>query len=472
MPSILPFLLCLQPALSATQVRQWHRIILALLSMSGRVTQLGIARWAGKGSRYRTVHRFFQTRLDWLRLKGLFFEKWLYDPADTYLLVGDETVCQKAGKHTYGLDRFFSSLADKPVSGVAFFTFGLVRVGKREAYPLCAEQVVRTEEEKAAAQQRRQARRKSRDPKAPPKKAGRPRGQKNRSQARVTLSPELSRIQTWGRQVMQAVGTKVGVRYFVLDGHFGNRPAYQMVQELGLHLISRLRRDAALYREPTSAQKQRRPNLKYGDKLDYQALPTGCCVSSVQEGAYRLDLYQMRCRHKDFRNLLNVVVLVKTHLKSGRSGHVVLFSSDLDLAAETLVDYYRLRFQIEFVFREAKQHWGLSDFMGVKQTSVANAVGLSLWMVLLGRVLLTRMRETYPQAGVWDLKSYYRGRRYAWETLKSLPDLAEGIVWEQVQEQVARLGWIHTPAARGVGERLSGTTKHVSEAGRSVCGAA
>jgi putative transposase len=38
------------------------------------------------------------------------------------------------------------------------------------------------------------------------------------------------------------------------------------------------------------------------------------------------------------------------------------FSNDLMIQADILLDYYSLRFQIEFDFRDAKQHFGLSDF--------------------------------------------------------------------------------------------------------------
>lgn len=44
-------------------------------------------------------------------------------------------------------------------------------------------------------------------------------------------------------------------------------------------------------------------------------------------------------------------------------GHAILFSSDVELGWEKLIDYYSLRFQIEFNFRDAKQHFGLEDFM-------------------------------------------------------------------------------------------------------------
>ena len=62
--------------------------------------------------------------------------------------------------------------------------------------------------------------------------------------------------------------------------------------------------------------------------------------------------------------------ILKTHLLTEKKSHVLLFSSDLALDAETMIDYYRLRFQIEFNFRDAKQHWGLEDFMNVNKTPV------------------------------------------------------------------------------------------------------
>jgi hypothetical protein len=61
--------------------------------------------------------------------------------------------------------------------------------------------------------------------------------------------------------------------------------------------------------------------------------------------------------------LLNVIVIVKSSLKTGRTAKVLLFSDDLSLPYDKLANYYQLRFQIEFNFRDAKQYWGLDDFM-------------------------------------------------------------------------------------------------------------
>ena len=119
---------CLRPHVTATTLRQLSRIVPALLVMTGRVTMLGISRWAGPGGSYRTVQRFFSQALPWAMLFWVFFRQHVYRAEEVYLLVGDEVVATKAGKHTHGLDRFFSSLYGKPVPGLAFFTLALVSV--------------------------------------------------------------------------------------------------------------------------------------------------------------------------------------------------------------------------------------------------------------------------------------------------------------------------------------------------------
>ena len=142
---------CLQPYVPATTLRRCGRIVRALLVMTGRITMLGMSRWAGKGGSYRTIQRFFATVLPWGMLFWVFFRHHLYCPDDVYLVAGDDVIVTKAGTYTHGLDRFFASLYGKPVPGLAFFTLSLVSVQTRRAFPLRVEQVVRSDAEKAAS---------------------------------------------------------------------------------------------------------------------------------------------------------------------------------------------------------------------------------------------------------------------------------------------------------------------------------
>ncbi|MBD2359471.1 transposase [Tolypothrix sp. FACHB-123] len=116
MPDILSLLQCLLPQINATTMRQFNQIILAMLAMSGRVTMLGISRWAGTGGSYRTILRFFHKVIPWATLFWLFFRKHLFRANEVYLLAGDEVVISKSGKKTHDLLANFRLL--NPDSGI------------------------------------------------------------------------------------------------------------------------------------------------------------------------------------------------------------------------------------------------------------------------------------------------------------------------------------------------------------------
>ena len=65
MPEILTLLSCLTFDLNSTSLKHLSCIIQAMLAMNGRVTMLGISRWAGKGGSYRTIQRFFYSPQNW-----------------------------------------------------------------------------------------------------------------------------------------------------------------------------------------------------------------------------------------------------------------------------------------------------------------------------------------------------------------------------------------------------------------------
>ena len=65
-----------------------------------------------------------------------------------------------------------------------------------------------------------------------------------------------------------------------------------------------------------------------------------------------------------------------------------------------------LRFQIEFNFRDAKQFWGLEDFMNLSQTAVSNAANLAFFMVNLSHHLLADFRLLNPDSGILDLGAF------------------------------------------------------------------
>ena len=65
----------------------------------------------------------------------------------------------------------------------------------------------------------------------------------------------MKQLQTMLKEVLKLIGNLIPIRYFVLDGYFGNNNAGQMVQQCGLHLISKLHADAALSLPSTASEK-------------------------------------------------------------------------------------------------------------------------------------------------------------------------------------------------------------------------
>ena len=439
--NILALLQPIQNNVSKTTMRQLSRIIPAMIAMTGRVTKLGLSRWAEKGGSYRTVQRFFYTVIPWAQVFWAFFCEHLLDRQETYLLAGDESVVTKAGKKTYGLDYFFSSMLQKAVPGLSFFTLALISTQQRRSYPVCVEQMIRTAEEKAATQAKKQAKKARKN--GPKRKPGRPKGSRNKNKAEVQLNPELLRIQKMLQSFLTMMQGAIRLTYLVLDGHFGNYPALHMVRQCGLHLISKLRYDAALFFPYSGPAPKRGPRRRLGEKVDIRNMPDKYLKETVVENGFETRTYQMQLLHREFSEPLNVVILLRTNLETQVWSNVILFSSDLELSYEKIIDFYSLRFQIEFNFRDAKQFWGLEDFMNVSQTAVTNAANLALFMVDVSQVLMCQYRQDDPSFSILDLKAYYRGYRYVTETIKMLPQKPDDDLVFQLFHKVAALGRIH-----------------------------
>ena len=137
--------------------------------------------------------------------------------------------------------------------------------------------------------------------------------------------------------------------------------------------------------------------------------------------------------------MLNITVILKKNISTGKERHIILFSTDLGLAWNSIVEYYSLRFQIEFNFRDAKQFWGLEDFMVIKQVCVTNAANIAFFMVNLSQSLLLSSQTE----SINDLKTEYHGMRYLDEILKWLPKNSDIIKNNALSENILALGKIH-----------------------------
>jgi hypothetical protein len=330
----------------------------------------------------------------------------LLDTDDGPVMSGDYVVVTKSGKTTYGLDRFFSSLYGKAVPGLCFLRVSLLRVQHRTSYPVVTEQVEKPCEAATPAQPTKQA----------SGQRGRPKGSKTRNRREVELSPALRFLQEHVKSLRRQIGEVCKVGYFIFDGELGHNDALHMVRQVGRHLVSTLRDHSALSVPSAGPYAGRGPRRKYGQKLDYRNIPSAYLQATSIDEDIETHIYQMSLWHKKFAAMLNIVVIVKRNVQTYKMAHVVLFSSDLTLGYAQLIAYYRLRFQLECNFREAKQYWGLEDFMSVNEKPGYKSATLAMFMVNVSQALMRPMRAQRPAFSVNELKAWFRGRKYVVET--------------------------------------------------------
>lgn len=437
---ILSLFACFETSALTVQIRQLAIISQAILTMTGRVTILGISRWTSKGGSYRTIQRFFAANLPWSEMLVKFVQTHLFNSHHEHLLAGDATTVTKSGTETSGIGQFFSGTLGKVVNGLEFFVFSLIDVRERKSYPLLVKQTIRSQAEREALKSRRKKRQKG-EKKTAKKLTGRPRGVLNKDKTKLELSSELWRINELLKLTVELIRVFVTVKYLALDGHFGHNQAVLMARANGLELISKLRKDAALFEKYEGEYSGKGRRRRYGKRFDYQKIPPKYLKQSEAQGEVITNYYQGELLSKSFASPVNVVIIEKINLKTKKVGHAILFSSDVQLSSEKLIEYYGLRFQIEFNFRDAKQHFGLEDFMTTTQVGVENAACLSFLMVNLSAKLLRETRENC--LGINDLKSQYRGVKYALETIKLIEPKAEIILIEEVKKAIGRIGSIH-----------------------------
>jgi putative transposase len=307
MTEILALLQNIAPVVSATILQQMSQVIYGMLISNGRITMLEISRWTETGGSYRTIQRLYHMSLLWLQIQWGFFTSQLQKPDHEYIAAGDEVVFGKAGKETYGIGRFFSSLQNRVISGLSFFTFSMIDVKQRQSYPIQAVQMVKEKEENKKKE-------KQKSTKIEKRPVGRPKGSRNKKAEKPTLRTELLRMEPILQAFLAILKGVLAVHYLVMDGHFGNYPSAWMVLQTGLHFVSKLRSDAALYEPCTGKYCGRGAHPKYGDKVDVGKMKKKYLKSDKKENGMRTQIYQAILLNKEFFFSINVVVILKTNL--------------------------------------------------------------------------------------------------------------------------------------------------------------
>lgn len=147
------------------------------------------------------------------------------------------------------------------------------------------------------------------------------------------------------------------LKYWAVDGFYSKKKFIDGVAKLNLHVISKLRSDADMRYLYSGVQKPRGAKRKYDGKVNLSDVSRLSHVRQLEPG---LDLYTALVWHVSLKRKIRIAALVDTR-KPGKTGVALLFSTDIELDAQLILAYYKARFQIEFIFRDAKQFTGLCD---------------------------------------------------------------------------------------------------------------
>jgi len=194
--------------------------------------------------------------------------------------------------------------------------------------------------------------------------------------------------------------TGVGVTV-VCDSWFGNNGLFKPVRKhLGglFHLLSRLRSNTVLYAmAPKRTKRKRGRSLKYGNRL-------GTCAEVAarikpQASTHRVFLYG---HYRDVLASTKVVMLktlkcpVRVVWVFRKTQWIALFSTDLNLSTQKIIEYYGARWKIESGFKEIKQDIGSSKSQTRNAHAVINHINFSMMAATVTWIYGARL-ENIPE---------------------------------------------------------------------------
>jgi len=317
-----------------------------IFSLQGRVNFTNLSRFSKLNE--CTFRRNFGKFFDWMRFNLILFSLWGQSPQAEVIGVVDCSFISKSGKASFGLDKFWSGVAGKAKRGLEISVFGLIDVASAMAWTL---EVSQTPPGLCAAES----------------------------------GNSYSRIDFYVEQMTYCLAHLKAIHYVVADGFYAKTKIFDALSLSGKHLITKLRPDANLRyhfeEEKRKSKKGRKP--KYGDKVNFKQLDLSHWKQVGMDEKYPyLQLYEQELYAVQFKRWLKVVLLYNSRTNQ----FILLASSHTHLCARLLLKYYQLRFQIEFLFRDAKQFAGLVHSQARSQDKLDFHFNMSLAAINLAQV--------------------------------------------------------------------------------------
>lgn len=308
-----------------------------ILTVRGKVNFRNLSRYSALSE--KTYSRQFAKEFD-----AISFNRKLIDAAigteSERVLAFDPCFIAKAGKKTYGRDFFWNGCHNRAEKGLEISTFAIVDVNRNTGFTLSVRQ---TDPTLASPEEKTEEKTKP----SPKKKTG------------ASASEEETLIDAYLQHLGEVQPQLLDIEeHVVVDGYFAKKKWVDGVEAFGLYTVGKLRCDADMRYFYTGPKRETGSGRQktYDGKVDWQDLRRFHYVT-CQDG---IEIYTLILNHVSLKRTLRVVVLLDVRDPEKRR-YALLFSTDTDLDALTIYRYYKARFQIEFLFRDAKQFTGLTD---------------------------------------------------------------------------------------------------------------
>ncbi len=311
----------------------------------------------------KTYRRHFQKPFAFVSFNQSAIAQAVPEP-HTKLFAQDASFSTKSGKQTYGLDTFWNGTASKAEKGLEVSLISIVDVEQNESFALSAEQT-------------------------PPQPAHK---RKEKSATRIDFYLEhLQRTAPY---------FPITVKYGVFDGFYAKLKFVAGVGALGYHVISKLRSDADLRYLYDGVQKKHGRRRKFAGKVNFHDLRS---CARIETDKPSIALHTLVVWSVSLKRQVRVVVVVNTK-DQAKPRYVVLFSTDTELTAADIFRFYKARFQIEFLFRDAKQFAGFSDCQARDKEALHFHFNASVTVVNLAR-LIAQAEHTTDEKMVFSMTS-------------------------------------------------------------------
>jgi len=188
----------------------------------------------------------------------------------------------------------------------------------------------------------------------------------------------------------------------VADAYFCKAPFIHPLIERGIHVISRMRKDAVGWDDPVYCGRGRRP--KHGKKWKLAALVTHFSPETITAFLYgktvELAVVVRDVWIRDVGQKVRVVVV------EGIKEPLLFLCTDLSLTAAQILEIYGARFSIELALRDLKGHLGLGDYQCTTFQAILRFVHLACTALSLFRLILLKedTRDMEGQANAGNFK--------------------------------------------------------------------